>query len=85
MTKPPYKQKSDSDHFRGQVSFLKPVFLSDAGMELTCFWTQMKAENMKFSKLVLLSPIGAFNPEILASQVKIAFFLGHPVGAVKLI
>ena len=32
---------------------------------------------MQFSKLVLLSPIGAFKPEILTSKVKIAFFLGH--------
>ena len=29
-----------------QVIFFKPNFLSDAGMELTCSWAQMKAENM---------------------------------------
>ena len=29
-----------------QVSFLYPDFLIDAGTELTCFWAQMKAENM---------------------------------------
>ena len=29
-----------------QVSFLKPDFLSDAGTEVTCFWAQIKAENM---------------------------------------
>ena len=28
------------------VIFLKPDFLSDAGMELACSWAQMKAENM---------------------------------------
>ena len=39
----------------------------------------MKAENMQISKLVLLSPMDAFKPEIWASKVKIAFFLGHPV------
>ena len=63
--------------------FLKPDFLSDAGMVLTCFGGQMKAENMQFSNLVLLSPICAFKPEILASKVKIAFFLGHPVHEMK--
>ena len=45
-----------------QVIFLKPNFLSDAGMELACSWAQMKAENMSFSKLVQLSPIGALRP-----------------------
>ena len=44
--------------------FLKPDFLSDAGMELTCSCAQMKAENRLFSKLVQLCPIGAFKPEI---------------------
>ena len=29
-----------------QVIFLKPNFLSDAGMELTWYCAQMKAENM---------------------------------------
>ena len=29
-----------------QIIFLKPDFLSDAGMELTCYCAQMKAENM---------------------------------------
>ena len=62
-----------------QVIFLKPDFLSDAGMELACFCAQMKAENMQFSKLVRLFPIGAIRQEILASKDKRAFFLGHPV------
>ena len=39
----------------------------------------MKAENMKFSKLVVLSPIGPLKQEIFASKDKRAFFLGHPV------
>ena len=39
----------------------------------------MKAENIQFSKLVRLFPIGDFRPEILASKDKRAFFLGHPV------
>ena len=51
-----------------QVSFLKPDFLSDAGIELTCSCAQMKAENMKFSKLVQLCPKGPWKPEILASK-----------------
>ena len=51
-----------------QVIFLKPNFLSDAGMELTCSCAQMKAENMKFSKLVQLCPKGPWKPEILASK-----------------
>ena len=54
-----------------QVIFFKPDFLSDAGMELTCSCAQMKAENMQFSKLVLLFPIGALKPDTLASKVKI--------------
>jgi len=29
-----------------QVSFLNPNFLIDVCTELTCFWAQMKAENM---------------------------------------
>ena len=29
-----------------QVSFLNPNFLIDACTELTCFWAQMRAENM---------------------------------------
>ena len=29
-----------------QVRFLNPDFLIDAGTELTCFWAQMRAENM---------------------------------------
>jgi len=44
----------------------------------------MKAENMQFSKLVRLFPIGAFRPEILASKDKRAFFLGHPVGNIDI-
>ena len=59
--------------------FLKPDFLSDAGMELTCSCAQMKAENMKFSKLVQLCPIGVFKPEIFAYKDKRAVFFGHPV------
>ena len=51
-----------------QVSFLKLDFLSDAGMELTCSGAQMKAENMKFSKLVQLCPKGPWKPEILVSK-----------------
>ena len=54
--------------------FLKPDFLSDAGMELTCSCAQMKAENMYFSKLVQLCPIGVFKPEIFAYKDKRAFF-----------
>ena len=62
-----------------QVIFLKANFLCDAGMELTCSCAQMKAENMKFSKMVLLFQKGALGSEILASKDKRAFFLGHPV------
>ena len=47
-----------------QVTSLKHYFLSDAGMELTCSCAQMKAEDMLFSKLVLLFPIGALRPEV---------------------
>ena len=43
-------------------------------MELTCSCAQMKAENMKFSKMVLLFQKGALGSEILASKDKRAFF-----------
>ena len=53
-----------------QVRFLNPDFLIDVGTELTCFWAQMRAENMQLSKLVLLSPICAFKPEPPKSKLR---------------
>ena len=61
------------------VALLKCDFLRVPCTESWTSWAQMKAENLRNSKMGLHVPIAASKLELLASKRNRAFFLGHPV------
>ena len=65
--------------FHVRVALLKCDFLRVPCTESWTSWAQMKAENLRNSKMGLHVPIAASKLELLASKRNRAFFLGHPV------
>ena len=66
-------------YFHVRVALLKCDFLRVPCTESWTSWAQMKAENLRNSKMGLHVPIAASKLELLASKRNRAFFLGHPV------
>ena len=71
--------------FHVRVALLKCDFLRVPCTESWTSWAQMKAENLRNSKMGLHVPIAASKLELLASKRNRAFFLGHPVTVQKLL
>ena len=70
--------------FHVRVALLKCDFLRVPCTESWTSWAQMKAENLRNSKMGLHVPIAASKLELLASKRNRAFFLGHPVTSLDL-
>ena len=70
-------------YFHVRVALLKCDFLRVPCTESWTSWAQMKAENLRNSKMGLHVPIAASKLELLASKRNRAFFLEHPVDGWK--
>ena len=66
-------------YFHVRVALFKLDFLKDPCSESWTSWSQMKAENLRNSKIGLHVPKAVSKLELLASKRNRAFFLGHPV------
>ena len=65
-------------YFHVRVALLKCDFLRVPCTESWTSWAQMKAENLRNSKMGLHVPIAASKLELLASKRNRAFFFGTP-------